>query len=409
MHLHDDARRLMDIITLDSELNKIKDEDILLERILREARKVVNSDAGTIYRKNGNELTASYAQNNTLQKALPAGEKLPYKVFKFPISKKTISGYVASTGKLVNIKDAYKIPKNAPYGYNKTYDQKSGYRSQSMLTVPLQTAQGELLGVIQMINKMNKEGEIVPFRRDDEVVVMHFAANATVTLQRAMLYRDVLMRMINMAELRDPKETGPHVYRVAGYSVEIYERWAHKNKIPEEELERNRDNLKIASMLHDVGKVAISDQILKKPARFTPEEYEIMKTHTLHGARLFKDPQSELDIMSKEVVLTHHENWDGSGYPGKINLKTGRPRGKSKTAVGLKGDEIPLWGRIVAIADVYDALRSKRVYKEAWTEDSVLKEIKGLKGTKFDPKLIDTFFEVLPAIQAIAEKYVDEE
>lgn len=409
MRLHNDAQKLMNIITLDSQLNKIKDEDILLERILLEARRVVNADAGTIYRKNGKELSASYAQNNTLQKKLPHGEKLPFKAFKFPISRKTISGYVASTGKLVNLEDAYHIPANAQYSYDTSYDKKSGYRSQSMLTVPLQTAQGGILGVIQMINKLDPKGKIVPFTNDDEVLVMHFAANATVTLQRAMLYRDVLMRMISMAELRDPKETGPHVNRVAGYCIEIYERWARKNNIDPSELDRNRDNFKIAAMLHDVGKVAISDIILKKPARFTPEEFEIMKTHTVHGARLFRDPKSDLDIMSKDVALTHHENWDGTGYPGSINLKTGRPKGRRKTALGLMGEEIPLWGRIVAIADVYDALRSKRVYKDAWSESDVLDEMRRLNGTKFDPGLMDIFFEALPVITHIAEKYVDEE
>ena len=409
MRLHHDAQKLMNIITLDSELNKIKDEDILLERILLEARKVVNSDAGTIYRKNGTELSASYAQNDTLLKKLPQGEKLPFKTFKFPISKTTISGYVASTGKLINLEDAYHVPKNARYSYDCSYDEKSGYRSQSMLTVPLQTAQGGILGVIQMINKMDPKGKIVPFTNDDEVLVMHFAANATVTLQRAMLYRDVLMRMISMAELRDPKETGPHVNRVAGYCIEIYERWARKKNIDPVEFDRNKDNFKIAAMLHDVGKVAISDLILKKPSRFTPEEYEIMKTHTVHGARLFKDPKSELDIMSRDVALTHHENWDGTGYPGRINLRTGRPKGRAKIAVGLKGEEIPIWGRIVSIADVYDALRSKRVYKEAWSENDVLEEMKKLTGTKFDPALMDVFHESLPVLRHIAEKYVDED
>ena len=174
---------------------------------------------------------------------------------------------------------------------------------------------------------------------------------------------------------------------------------------------KNRDLLKLAGMLHDVGKVAISDLILKKPARFTPEEYLIMQTHTCSGACLFDDPQSDFDTIAAEVALTHHENWDGTGYPGWVNPATGeaiRVDAEGRT-LKRKGEEIPLWGRIVAIADVYDALVSKRVYKQAWQEDDVLNEIRSVAGTKFDPELVDIFFEVLPRIQEIRERYPDEE
>ncbi|ORC37931.1 phosphohydrolase [Marispirochaeta aestuarii] len=404
-----DAEKLLDVITLDSELNKIKDVDILLERILTEARRVVQADAGSIYIKKADKLAISYAQNASLQRKLPKGNKLIYKFFEVPIDKKSISGYVAATGELLNISDVYELPEGAPYGYNKKYDQLSGYRSCSMLTIPLKTNNNDLLGVIQFINKIGCDGVICPFTREDEILVTHFAANVTVALQRAQMTRAILLRMISMAELRDPKETGPHVNRVAGFSVEIYEKWALNHGVSEDEIQRNRDNLRMAAMLHDVGKVAISDLILKKPARFNDEEYEIMKTHTLSGAKLFVDNHSELDDIAREIVLTHHENWDGSGYPGYVDIMTNKPLGRRKKVVGRKGTEIPLFGRIVAIADVYDALRSKRVYKEAWSEDDVLSEMRSMRGTKFDPELVDIFFEVLPSIQTIAEKYADKE
>ena len=402
-----EAQKLMDIISLDSELNKIKDLDILLERILFEARKVVKADAGSIYIKQENRLVINYSQNDTLQKKLPSGEKLIFSIFTIEINKETVSGYVADTGELVNIADVYNLPVDAPYGYNPSYDKISGYTTRSNLTVPLKTNNGEILGVIQVINAMDSKGKVVPFTPEDEVVITHFATNATVALQRAQMTRAILLRMIRMAELRDPKETGTHVNRVAGFAVEIYERWAQRHGISEKEMQNTRDNLRMAAMLHDVGKVAISDMILKKPARFTEEEFETMKTHTIHGARLFSNMQSDFDEVSQLVALTHHENWDGTGYPGHIDIDSGEPTKRNKwgKAQGMKGEEIPIYGRIVALADVYDALRSKRVYKEAFDEETVLDEMRKLAGSKFDPELVDCFFEALPSIQTIAEKY----
>lgn len=403
--------KLKQVLSLDSELNKVQDLDILLERILFEARRVVHAEAGSIYIREEDKLVIHYAQNDTLQKNLPPGRKLIYKIFKIDINTKTISGYVAATGEPVNIPDVYRIPEDAPYGFDPSFDRISGYRTKSNLTIPIRTNMGEILGVLQILNAVDKHGNVVPFSRDDELMVSHFATNATTALQRAQMTRAILLRMIRMAELRDPKETGAHVNRVAGYAVEIYERWANKKGLPERETERTRDNLRMAAMLHDVGKVAISDLILKKPARFTPEEYEIMKSHATMGARLFADKQSDFDEIAQMVAFTHHENWDGTGYPGHIEIETcaplqtgpdGKPKGKS-------GEEIPLYGRIVAVADVYDALCSSRVYKPAWAEEKVLEEMHTMAGTKFDPELLEIFFEVLPNIKAVAGKYPDEE
>ena len=404
------------IIRLDSELNQIQDLDLLLERILHEARKVVHADAGSIYVKENfggeggkriEKLSIRYAQNATTQKGLPPGQKMIYSVFSVPINEKTIAGYCAFTQKLVNIPDAYAIPPDAPYSFGSSYDKISGYRTTSVLAIPLVTADGRLLGVIQVLNSKDRSGNTAPFSADDELLITHFAANATVALQRAYVTRAMILRMIKMSELRDPKETGTHVNRVAGYAVEIYDRWAYHHQVPEPEREKFRDALKIAAMLHDVGKVAISDVILKKPGRFTPEEYLIMQHHTIYGAALFDDPQSILDNISRDIALTHHENWDGTGYPGWVDPVTQEPIRVSENgkALGRKGEDIPLGGRIVAIADVFDALCSRRVYKEPWNEEQVLAEIRQLSGTKFDPELVDIFFEILPSIKQIQSLY----
>ena len=132
-----------------------------------------------------------------------------------------------------------------------------------------------------------------------------------------------------------------------------------------------------------------------------------MQHHTVYGAALFEDPQSHEDNISRDIALTHHENWDGTGYPGWIDPLTSIPikTDKSGKPLGRKGEEIPLCGRIVAIADVFDALCSKRVYKEPWSEEQVLLEMRQLAGTKFDPELVDVFFEILPSIKQMQSLY----
>jgi len=404
------------ILQIDSELSQIQDLDLLLERILWEARRVVHADAGSIYvivteGESGGSLTQKlsfkYSQNDTIQKTLPPGQRMIYSVFSLPINEKSISGYCAFTKKFVNVPDMYNIPAGAPYSFNSSFDKISGYKTISTLTFPLLTADGRLLGVIQVINKKDAQDNIIPFSEDDEFLLTHFATNATVALQRAYVTRAMILRMIKMSELRDPKETGSHVNRVAGYAVEIYDRWAQIHNVPDAERENFRDTLRISSMLHDVGKVAISDLILKKPARFTPEEFQIMQHHTVYGAALFDDVHSATDQLAREIALTHHENWDGTGYPGWVDPITSVPTKVDKEGkpLGRKGEQIPLAGRIVAIADVYDALCSKRVYKDPWTEEAVLEEMRKMSGTKFDPALVDIFFEIFPNIKQTQSLY----
>jgi Response regulator containing a CheY-like receiver domain and an HD-GYP domain len=400
------------IIETESHLNKIQDVDVLMEQILTEARRVVHADAGSIYVRDGERLAIHYAQNATLQRQLPPGQKIVYSYFSFPINEKTIAGYSALTKQMVNEPDVYEISPEKPYKFGRQSDAVSGYRTVSNLTIPLSTSGGTILGVLQVLNALDENDQVTFFDKNAELYINHFAANATVALEHAHLTRSMVLRMIRMAEMRDPKETGPHVNRVSSYAVEIYDRWAFNHSVNENESKKFRDTLKIASMLHDVGKVAISDLILKKPARFTDEEYHIMQGHTWLGAKLFNEIESAVDRVAREVALTHHENWDGTGYPGKVSVENGEiletdpVTGK---ALGMKGEEIPIAGRIVALADVYDALSCKRVYKEPWTEDNVLEEIKKMRGTKFDPEVVDAFWEILPSIKAIRDRFPDTE
>ncbi|MGD9899612.1 MAG: GAF and HD-GYP domain-containing protein [Calditrichaceae bacterium] len=399
------------LIQIGIDVNHIRDLDVLLEKILSEARALVCADAGSIYIKEDENLKFSYAQNDTLQKKLPAGKKLIYTTFSMPINNNSIAGFVANNGETLNIPDVYQISSNLPFSFDKSFDEKVGYETHSMLAEPLQNTRGQIIGVLQLINAKNDSAEIEPFDVEDEPLIQHFANYAANAIERAQLTRTTIMRMISMAELRDPKETGPHVNRVAAYSLELFEAYAKKKNMLKDDVDSQRDSLRMAAMLHDVGKVAISDLILKKPGRFTDDEYEIMKQHTILGARLFKDARSEFDEISAEVALNHHERWDGLGYPGFIDVTTGEPLtgygDVTGNVRGKRGEEIPLFGRIVALADVYDALSSKRVYKEAWNEEQVLEVFRAESGKQFDPELVEVFFEILDVIHSIQQRYPD--
>ena len=407
-------REKLDTLTrLGIELNQVQDMDILMERILTEAKRFVNADAGSIYIKDNDSLSISYTQTDTLQKGLAEGEKQPYLNFTLPIDQTSIAGYVASKGEPLNIPDVSEIDANAPYAHKKSFDQKTGYQNRSNLTVPLKTIRGDVLGVLQIFNAQDGDDQIIPFSREDERMMLHFASTATVALERARMTRAIIMRMIRMAEMRDPKETGAHVNRVGGYSVEIYEKWAKNHNLTQKEIDKNRDILRTAAMLHDVGKVAISDLILKKPGGFDVDEFEIMKQHTILGARLFGDVQSDFDEAACQVALNHHERWNGEkGYPGHVDIATGAPLQGFALPDGnpkpKQGEEIPLFGRIVGLADVFDALSSKRVYKEALEEDKTLTIIEEGAGAQFDPELVEIFFSILEIIRSVQKRYVDE-
>lgn len=407
-----EQEKLDSLTRLGIELSQVSDLDILMERVLTRARQFANADAGSIYIRESEWLRFAYTQNETLAQKLPRGEKLIYSTFRVPIDTRSIAGYVAATGRALNIADVYRLEPTLPYHFDRQFDAATGYTTQSVLTLPLENSGRSLLGILQIINARSDSGAIVPFTEADERVMHHFAAVAAVALERAQMTRALILRMIRMAEMRDPGETGLHVNRVAAYAVEIYEQWARQHHVEEQVVEKSRDVLRMAAMLHDVGKVATSDLILKKPARLNHDEYEMMKQHTIHGARLFMQQQSDFDEAAGIVALNHHERWDGSGYPGHIDYLTGRPlpgfAGPDGRPRGKRGREIPLFGRIVALADVFDALSSKRTYKEVWDEQKILAQIEQGAGSQFDPELVAIFLNRFPILQSIRRRYSDE-
>jgi len=209
--------------------------------------------------------------------------------------------------------------------------------------------------------------------RDQNMVLEQRVHERTRQLYKSQI--DAIQRLSRAVEYRD-SETGAHTMRMGQYVHHLAEALGFS--------EGECEVISTASSLHDVGKIGIPDSILKKPAALTPEEREIMKTHTTIGVNLLSGSNSKFFQMGKEIALTHHEKWDGSGYPN-----------------GLKGEEIPLSGRICGLCDVFDALTSKRPYKEAWTIDKAVEEVTKNKGTHFDPHIVDCFIKILPQIRRI--------
>ncbi len=191
------------------------------------------------------------------------------------------------------------------------------------------------------------------------------------------------------AELRD-LETGQHIERTSKYVKLLVDKLSEHPEYCDYLTPQYRQDLVKAAPLHDIGKVGVPDAILKKKGRLTDDEFTIMKKHCEYGARVLKIADEKLGFesflkLAIQIVLTHHEKWDGSGYPR-----------------GLKGEDIPLSGRIMAIADVYDALRSKRCYKDSYSHEKACEILRQEKGKHFDPLLIDVFFKCEKEFEAIS-------
>ncbi|HSQ35904.1 MAG TPA: HD domain-containing phosphohydrolase [Candidatus Binatia bacterium] len=389
------------ILAITESLNRIKDIDSLLDRVLFEARRFCRADAGSIYLLENQKLRINFVQNDTLAKKA-SGKKYLYQNHALEINDRSMAGYVALTKKPLVIADAYQLSDDIPYQFNRSFDKSASYLTRSVLTVPLITNSGKLIGVMQIINACDEKNNRIPFSNEDELVVAYFANHATACIEKAKMTREIILRMIKIAELHDPEETGGHVNRVGAYAIEIYSAWALNHGVNENEIKNVRDILRIAAMLHDVGKVAISDLLLKKTGPLNDAEFNQMKGHVIMGARLFKDSTSDWDDMAAEIALNHHEKWDGTGYPGNVpDIFVVDWHG----GPGKKGNEIPLPARIVALADVYDALTSQRAYKDCWPEEKVLQHIRAQKGKHFDPELVNIFFSIYDVIRAIKNKY----
>lgn len=233
------------------------------------------------------------------------------------------------------------------------------------------------------------------FLRDKSAYLEREVALRTLEVQAI---QDVtIMAMTSLAETRD-NETGNHIRRIQLYVKALAERLRNHPRFEAVLNERMIELLYKSAPLHDIGKIGIPDSILLKPGKLTVEEFEVMKTHTTLGRKAIEDAERRLGMrvaflsVSKEIAYSHQEKWDGSGYPQ-----------------GLAGDQIPVSARLMAVADVYDALINKRVYKAAFSHDQTCSTIVKGKGTHFDPDMVDAFVDIAEDFRSIALKYPDPE
>ncbi|TPW21930.1 MAG: response regulator containing a CheY-like receiver domain [Elusimicrobia bacterium] len=339
--------------------------DSLLTIIAEEVRHILYADRCSVF------LIEAEKHELWTKVALGVGEK----VLRIPIGQ-GIAGFVAKTGSAVNIRDAYRDTR-----FTQDFDRITGYQTKTVLAVPLKDREGRALGVFEVLNKSKGA-----FNEEDEGFLRILATIAASAIENAKLYDNLrkshletIYRMAMVAEYRDQQDTASHLRRISKYTGLV----AAELGLPLDLVE----DLRYASPLHDIGKVAIPDSILLKPGKLTPDEYEEMKKHPVYGGRMLENAESRLLKLARNIALSHHEHWDGTGYP-----------------YGLKGEEIPIEARIVSVVDVYDALTTRRVYKGAWSVDDTMRYMNEQSGRLFDPKIIDAFVKCRPMVEDLMKE-----
>ncbi len=376
-----------------SEFLEIPDLNAVLDALLQKARNLSGADAGTIYLLEDDELVFAYSHNDSLFTRAQAARQ-QYLNARLALAPHSIAGYTALTGEVLNIADVRKLDPDVPYTFNDSFDNATGYRTVSICAVPIYHRENELLGVLQLINHM-EDDKPLPFTYRLAHILNNLAQLGGQAIGRALATREMLLRVLETARMRDPAETGPHVSRVGAMAAELYHHWAEKRGVDIVEILSTKAHLRLAAMLHDLGKVGIPDHILKKQGPLTPEERQIMETHCHLGATIFKNATSPQDYFAANITLHHHQKWNGTGY-------CGRPNGPI-----LAGENIPFEARITALVDVFDALLAPRCYKKPIPLNQTLEIIQKEAGEHFDPEMVKDFMEILETMLSIQRRYQD--
>ncbi len=368
---------ITELFNISERIASIRSEDMLLEFVLEAALQRVEAERGSLM----------LVSEDGTQMTVARGVGLPQDYDNAAVHvKNSISGWVAENVKPLFVEDIRQEPSVDKLSWQ--------LRDNSFISVPLERKSSALSGpegekgrVIAVLNVTEKRNQKT-FTEADLKILSIMANHAAAALENVRLLRDVedaqreiVFTLGEIVETRS-QETGFHVKRVAEYCKLL----GLKCGLSPAEAEI----LRLASPLHDVGKVGIPDAILNKPGKLTPEEFDIIKTHATMGYDMLKVTKGHVLQAAAVIAVQHHERFDGRGYPH-----------------GLSGKDIHIFGRITCIADVFDALGVKRVYKEAWELDRILDLFREEQGKQFDPEITDVFFDSLDEILAIRDSLSD--
>ncbi|HRJ61309.1 MAG TPA: HD domain-containing phosphohydrolase [Azospirillaceae bacterium] len=382
----------------------------LAARVLAKCRELTRAEAGSVFIIGGGGrkrmLEAAALQNDVVKTSLAS--------FKFPADGGSIAGYVATSGRTLFIDDAYALGADSPYRFNPAFDEKTGFRTGSIMAFALAGYGGKTVGVMQLINRRDADGRASPFAPEHAEMIAPVNAIVGRAIERAVYQerlresnrklRDERARVNRLqnetesafmlsvtllaraAELHD-EDTGNHILRVNEYSYALAQ-WSGCPRA-------FCDEIHYSAALHDVGKMSVDQAILHKKARLDTAEWTEMQKHSLYGYEILA--ASDRLKMAADIAYGHHEKWAGGGYPR-----------------GLRGAEIPLAARIVAVADVYDALRSKRPYKPPFSHEKAVEimtrgDDRINPAEHFDPRLLALFAERHLAFDDIWRRLIDPE
>lgn len=349
-----EKRLMVSLLRVGQAMSGERDLEKLLMLIMKETQTALDADRCTVFMFDStqNELWSRVASG------LGETEEI-----RFP-AHMGLAGYVCKTGEILNIPDAYNDPR-----FNSEVDRKTGYKTETILCMPMRNRSNEIVGVFQVLNKSGG-----PFTQTDEELLIAIASQAGVTLENAQLakeqqdaFESFVKTLSSTIDARDPITAG-HSERVARYS-DVIGVQMHLNA-------QESEILNYASLLHDIGKIGIREDVLTKDGRLTEKEYRHIQKHAEYTYDILKNIHFEKHLKRvPEIAAVHHEKMDGTGY-----------------FRGLKGAEIPMLGRILALSDVFDAITSRRHYRNRMPFERVLKILRKDAGTHFDPDCVEAFF-----------------
>ena len=367
---------LRSLLSIGAQLHRSDNRQGMLETILFEARSIAHAEAGSFYLAQNNRLRFAAVQNDQLGHEQITSHLLGKEI---PIGADSLAGYAAMTGQIMHVPDGDDLPPGGPFRINREFEAMTGYRVRSLLAVPLICPDGLCVGVLELFNGTGGRKHAA-FRQNAIARLAAVRDMAAIAISNVLLHEqlrssrlDTIFRLAVVAEYRDA-DTSEHVHRVSRISAILAEVMG---------LDRQQvEAIRCASPMHDVGKVAIPDAILLKPGFLTSEQRTVMETHTTIGAKILEGSSDPLMEVAGTIALSHHERWDGQGYPRQLECEA-----------------IPLEARIVGLADVFDAIVSRRCYKEACSMDMALDIIRQDREKHFAPTVVDAFMASLDKVR----------